>query len=49
MTGSLGHDLCKSEVQNLGMSTFGDENVCGLNVTMNYSLSMSSIQRISEP
>jgi hypothetical protein len=39
-------DLCKAKVENLGMATVGDEDVCWLDVSVNDSLRVSSAQPV---
>ena len=37
----------QSEIQNLGVTTLGDENVCGLDVPMHDASGVGSIERVS--
>src|SRR5712692_773447 len=42
------NNFCQSKIQNLGVATFGDEDVCWLYVTVHDASSMSSIQSIGD-
>ena len=42
----LGHDLGQSEIENLGMATFGEENVRRLDVAMNNAFAVRSVQSL---
>ena len=42
----LAHYLCQSEIENLGVSSFGDENVGRLDVPMDDAFGVSRVERV---
>ena len=43
----MGH-FRQTEIENLGVASFGDKNISGLDVSMNDALSVSGVQRVGD-